>query len=413
MTDSVRYLELPWWLRPLNIFVTLNVVMGAIAWWVSDSLYSVWGAAKYFGPQEFGIVLVAVISFVLGNYLGVVSKFQLASPRNFLHLAFNFFCVLSLVAYGIWLTNAIFHGLSPDMLYSFVKGEARIADDIKDTFATLPGITTMAQFGITVASLYPFLTSVSFLERWMFRLLAAICLTRAVLLSERLAFIEFTAPLLLAFVARRYSLSSLIQKKRIDYVGPPLAGTSLFFIFAFGEYFRSWQYYIEDYDSFWQFMASRLASYYVTALNNGALLLQQIGILPCPFFSLSSLWHFPWLPKSFRYENFFSRDPELEYFEALKVYSTEELNNGSGIFIPFIDFGFIGFILYWMGMAFISRILLRAYCRSTLVGQLFFPLFLIAAVESPRIAYLTNTRAFPAILGGLITLIIARTRAKN
>jgi len=415
MTDSAHALQTPWWLRPVYIFVILNVTMAGVAWWVDDSLYGLWRAAKYFGPTEFAIVLIAAISFALGNYLGTVSKLSLSYKYLSvnLNLAFKIVCIVSIVGYLIWLASAIVNGLSPDMLIAFVVGDAEMADMIKDTFVRIPGITSTAQCASTAACMYPFLKSVSSVERWMFRLLIVFCVTRGILLSERLAIIEFVAPLLMAFTARWYTKSSSKRKRQLDYLGPSVAGTSVFLLFAFAEYFRSWQFYQNDHDNFWQFMVSRLSAYYVTALNNGALLVQQIGVLPFPFFSLASLWHFPWLPESFAYENFFGRNPEDEYFESLKVYSTEELNNGSGIFIPYIDFGLVGFILHWVVMAFLARVLFRAYCKSSLVGQLFYPMFLIAIVESPRIAYLVNTRAFPAIVASIATLFLVRVRLKN
>ncbi len=415
MTDSAHPLETPWWLRPVYIFVILNIAMASIAWWVDDSLYSLWGAAKYFGPTEFGIVLVAVIAFALGNYLGMASQLSLdyTYPSANLNVAFKIVCAISIAGYSIWLASAIFHGLSPDMLLAFVVGEAEMADTIKNTFVRIPGVTSLTQCGITVACIYTALKSVSFLERWMFRLLLVFCLTRGILLSERLAIIEFVMPLILAFIASWYTNSPFTRKKQLNFLGPTLAGTSLFLLFAFGEYFRSWQYYQNSYDNFWQFIVSRLSAYYVTALNNGALLFQQIGVLPCPFFSIVSFWHFPLLPESISYERFFGRNPEGEYFESLKQYSTEELNNGSGIFIPLIDFGLIGFIVYWMAMAFVARVLFRAYCKSSLVGQLFYPMFLIAIVESPRIGYLVNTRAFAAIIASIMTLFFVRIRSRN
>jgi oligosaccharide repeat unit polymerase len=412
MTDSTQPLETPWWLRPAYIFVILNLAMAGVAWWVSDSLYSVWGAAKYFGALDFGIVAIAAIAFSIGDFLGKMSKQTLAFAYSIsnLNLAYVILCTVSLIGYFVWIASAIANGLSPDMLLSFLVGEKEMADNVKDTFVRIPGITSLTQCGISVACMYPFLRSVSFVERWMFRTLFVLCIARGIVYSERLAIIEFVAPLLLAFITRWYSDSPNTRKKQLAFLGPMVATVCVVLLFGFGEYFRSWQYYQDDYDSFWQFIVSRLSGYYVTALNNGALLTQQLGVLPCPFFSVVWLWHFPLLPESLTYESFFGRDPEGEYFESLKVYSTEELNNGSGIFIPYIDFGLVGFVLYWIAMATAARILFRAYCKSSLVGQLFYPMFLIAIVESPRISYLTNTRAFAAIVASLVTLIFVRIR---
>ncbi len=415
MNDSTHVLVTPWWLRPAYIFIALNIAMASIALSVSDSLYSLWGAAKYFGVLEFGIVILATIAFALGNYLGSMSKVSLAYDytSSNLKVAYVVICTVSLAGYLIWIVSAIANGLSPDMLISFIVGEKDIADNIKQTFVRIPGVTSLTQCGITVACMYPFLKSVSFVEQWMFRLLFALCITRGILYSERLAIVEFVLPLMLAFIARWYTDSPELRKKQLAFLGPLLAAVSFVLLFGFSEYFRSWQYYQEDYDSFLQFIISRLSSYYVTALNNGALLSQQIGVLPFPYFSITSLWHFPWLPESFSYENFFGRSPEGEYFDSLKAYSTDELNNPSGIFLPYLDFGLVGFVIYWIFMAFIARVLFRAYCKSSLVGQLFYPMLLTAIVESPRISYLSNTRVFAAVIASLAALYFVRIRFKQ
>lgn len=413
MTDSAHELQTPWWLRPVYIFVCLNMTVASIAWWIDDGTHAIWRTAKYFGAQEFGIVLVASIAYLLGDYLGAVSKTSLSFVGYNLNAIFKAVCAVSILGYPIWFVSGVLNGLTPYMLYSFFIGEPGMSDEIKDAFVTIPGVTTITQFAIVAASLYPFLRSVSFVDRWMLQLLISLCLVRAILLSERLAFIEVMIPLLIAFFARWYTRATSRKRNRINFIGPIILVVSLLMLFAFAEYFRSWQYYQADYESFWQFMVSRLSSYYVTALNNGALLLQQMGVLPCPFFSISALWRFPLLPESLSYERFFGRDPYLEYFETLRVYSTDELNNGSGIFIPLIDFGFAGFVVYWIAMALAARVLFRAYCRSSLVGQLFFPLFLISVLESPRIPYLTNTRAFPAIVGSIAVLAVSRIRFRR
>jgi oligosaccharide repeat unit polymerase len=410
--DSTSELRTPWWIRPISIFVCLNLSMAFIALVLDDDSYAVWGTAKYFNLQYFGIVVIAAVAYGIGNSLGAITKVPAWRERGFLNLAFKISATAAIIAYPIWFANGVRNGFSPDMLWALLQGEAGMSDEIKETFETIPGITTMVQFAVTVACLYPFLPSKSRLEKWMLAILFGLIFIRSVVLSERLAIIEFLIPLLVAFAVRRYTRASPAIQKRIDFLEPLALGVSLVLLFAFTEYFRSWQFRQNEYSSFWQFVLSRFSAYYVTALNNGALLTEQIGLLPFPFFSALFFWYFPWLPDSLRYPSLFHRDPEVEFNEALRVYSTDEFNNGCGIFLTYVDFGIFGFIIHWVIMAMAARILLRDYCRGSLVGQLFFPLFLIAIVESPRVLYITNTRAFPAVVAAFAILFASRLKSK-
>jgi hypothetical protein len=64
--------------------------------------------------------------------------------------------------------------------------------------------------------------------------------------------------------------------------------------FAMGEYFRSWvNFYADRWDSYWGFALSRLAAYYMTALNNGAGMFENYDTLYMPLNTADWFWKFP------------------------------------------------------------------------------------------------------------------------
>lgn len=65
-------------------------------------------------------------------------------------------------------------------------------------------------------------------------------------------------------------------------------------LFGINEYFRSWlNLYVDRWESFWGFILSRLAAYYVTAVNNGALMFEKLDPLYVPFYTAVWFWKFP------------------------------------------------------------------------------------------------------------------------
>ena len=83
------------------------------------------------------------------------------------------------------------------------------------------------------------------------------------------------------------------RKRRTIARAIPVAGIALVIVtFAFFEYFRSWMFYrMHGEDSFPTFVLNRLAGYYATAINNGAVIVDHMtwpGRLP--YDTLESFW---------------------------------------------------------------------------------------------------------------------------
>ena len=90
---------------------------------------------------------------------------------------------------------------------------------------------------------------------------------RAVAWSERLAVIELVVAYVVAApgLHARDARADLVARRRdaVDRAGGGVRG------FTVTEYFRSWHYFVNDYDSVWEFAFERLIAYYATASNNG------------------------------------------------------------------------------------------------------------------------------------------------
>jgi len=94
-----------------------------------------------------------------------------------------------------------------------------------------------------------------------------------------------------AFLRRRWSSNGddalLRYLWNVLRAAPALGYSALLVVFGISEYFRSWVNFYADRDmSFWGFVSNRLLGYYVTALNNGALLAQRIDPTGAPFFTM-------------------------------------------------------------------------------------------------------------------------------
>jgi hypothetical protein len=225
-------------------------------------------------------------------------------------------------------------------------------------------------------------------------------------LSERLALLELVVAAVVASVrlgvlGRRVAPSTRLGLK----LAPLLGVAALLVTFGTFESFRSWRYHRDDFDSIASFTVLRISAYYSTAHNNGALALETQRPYPIPYATLGSLWSIPGLSNSpLGYARITRVDPKQRYEEMLERYATPELNNDGGLFQPAMDFGWPGSLLFWLAAGFVGGRLYRHFLVGTLTGLTLYPLVFIAILETPRLLYLSNTRAAPALLALLGTL---------
>jgi hypothetical protein len=135
---------------------------------------------------------------------------------------------------------------------------------------------------------------------------------------------------------------------------------------------------------------------------------------PLPFATVRSIWLMPGLSETpLAYQKITGIDPAERHERMLEQYGTPELNNEGGLFQPALDFGFGGYLLFWLASGFVSGRVYRHFLVGTLAGLTLYPLILIAILETPRFLYLCYTRAFPGLIALGIVLWLAQRRASH
>jgi hypothetical protein len=197
---------------------------------------------------------------------------------------------------------------------------------------------------------------------------------------------------------------------------PVYASAVLLALFGASEYFRSWlNFYKGGKLSFLEFISLRLLGYYVTAINNGALLVERIEPTGAPFFTMRFLFRFPVLSgimgMLYPYRSFASdTDP---YLTILDVGANVEFNNGDGYLLPILDYGVFGALLYWLMAGLLCGWLYRQFCRKHTLGLFVYPVAFIGITEMPRVIYWGEGRTIPALFFlSLLSYVCTRYRER-
>ncbi len=383
-----------------------NTVRGRLIWWAKPHMMCIWhlipivSLCGYFGkrlaadrgvpsnldlPNFLGL-LGAISTLAVGSAVAFRVKAPEAGGKSIPNRWLNIFFFLSTFAFVIWFYELI---TNPALFLSMLLRTEGSVYQIRQDYATIPGVTTLTQAGIAymcvVAFKYPCLKGLPSLVRIQIALLFLMAFFRMFAWSERLALIELSAPILLAFAVRfdgfRFSLLFKLA---------PLAGfIGLFVLFAATEYFRSWtNAYQGKYDSLGEFVLLRVSEYYYFAISSGlGILAAETSIFP--YNSMQWLLKFP-LVGDLISNGFNISTMRGAYLESLGLL---ELNNFGGILALFADYGVIGgglttFLLGFM----VGRASKGFLSRSTLLG-LMYPIFFIAILDLPRIFYLGESRA--------------------
>jgi len=411
MTDMApqpqKTLKAIWWLHPTAVFAVVVLGSMLLALLVSPEAYSLYGTPKYLSGWHFGLALGAVLMFAAGRRAagswGAPAQVDEQSLDRSLLRWFIAAAALSLCGYAAWFAVAMKNGLSLGMIRElFMNPDSGAVYIIKeDMFTTIPGVTTCTQFGIAAIILgtWLYLRGAKQVRVWL-GLLLAVTLVRAGLNSERLAIIEVVLPagiVWLRFRVLGVALSGW-QRSAVN-LGPIAAVAGLVMMFGSIEYFRSWPAYQQEFDSVAEFTIWRLTGYYSTALNNGALLLEFRGTWPLPYNSLHAIWKFPLVRKSpLAYDRLTGLDPGEEAWQLLGSHANQELNNDSGLFQPALDFGIVGYFVFWLAVGFLAGRLYRGYLAGNRAGMLLYPILFVSLLETPRILYLPSARVFPSLV---------------
>jgi oligosaccharide repeat unit polymerase len=310
----------------------------------------------------------------------------------------------TLTGYIVW-----FHplALNPQMILDVIGGErANVRGQIK----TVPPWTTMTQFGCAFAVAYAIRAANSHTTLWERLGLAAVfvlALFRSVVWNERLAFIEVAACYTIATMAY-YRFGSPFTFRLAAFL-PVVAPLALYVAFTATEFFRSWEFYRQYYDSIWQFSYDRLTAYYAVASNNGIGLLTESYRWPSYDGSYVLQWAYPRPDETT--SNFERTAAQYDYKAFLENYARPELNNPSGIFPIVYDIGYLGSAIYFLFVGVLVGIAYRAFRQGHLGGVLFYPVCVMFLIELLRFNYFAASRFVPIFVALLLIQFCAHRRS--
>lgn len=406
-----------WWLDPAWLFAAVVGGTMLAAALQSEEAYRLYGTPKYIEIKHVLLTVAAILLFTVGSRLfSPHRQVQVDSPQDSIRVVHRWFWILfwlTLIGYAVWGAQGIRNGFSLGMLKEILTDPQGTPEETIRTelFPTIPGVTTAVQFGVAVMLLGAWLFIHG--ERqvaWPMVLIFCLAVFRGLLWSERLAAIELVVPVFVVWLQARVLGHEFRTRVRAAlHLAPAMGVLALALFFGAAEYFRSWVYYQDDFDSIADFTFWRLSGYYTTAHNNGAMAMETQSPFPLPYWTVRPLWTLPGQENSFlAYDRVTGLDPKVVHVDMLKNYGTPELNNEGGLFMPLIDYGVLGFLVFWFCFGYLAGRLYRGYSAGALTGMLLYPLFFLAILETPRLLYLSYTRSAPAIVALLIVAWAAK-----
>ncbi len=391
-----------WWLRPgwIVLAAIVPVYLSFLAFdfsrevpltYIPSPMYF-WGLA---------LLLILAVGTTFGAQIEMARRHHVAV---FVPGWVTWLLLLStLIGYAVWFHPLV---LQPQLILDVIGGgRANVRDQVK----TIPPWTTMTQFGCAYAVAYAIRAANGRTALWERLGLAAVfmlALFRSVVWNERLAFIEVAACYTVAVIAYYRFASSLTF--RLASFFPVLAPLALYLVFTSTEFFRSWEFYRQYYDSIWQFSYDRLTAYYAVASNNGIGLLTESTRWPSYDGSYVLQWAYP-RPEE-NTSNFLRTVAQYDYKVFLENYARPELNNPSGIFPIVYDVGYLGSALYFLIVGVLIGIAYRAFRQGHLGGVLFYPACVMFLIELLRFNYFAASRFIPIAAALFLILFSAHRR---
>jgi hypothetical protein len=308
---------------------------------------------------------------------------------------------LTILAYLIWFLPIL---SNLNLMIDIVFGRPGAMYVVRNSYTTIPGITTLTQLGIVYVSVYTVfrqdVSSYSRLLDMLFYVIVMLTLVRVIVWSERLAFIEIAVAIGVAtqFGPRRIRLPRLIS-----FLLPLLAIFLLIIFFVVFEYRRTWiNYYVNYYDSIFVFGTDRFLEYYVLAINNGAGLMYTYKWPSWdPAASFSFIFEFPFVGSYIR-----SAFGETKNHAMLFLHYTgnEEFNNISGVFTLLFELGPIAFLLTYLCGWLVGRSFSLALTAR--FGVVVYSCVYVGMLEMLRIAYYSTGRFFVVMLGLFLFILV-------
>lgn len=336
-----------------------------------------------------------------------------SSQRRSLAVLLEAALIVSIGAYVVWFAAGIVRAGGVTQLYEIWRTDPhRVKTEL---LATVPGVTTLTQLAVAAIPL-----AIAFrlsrrgsAIRVLVAVVLALAAVRAVLASERLAFVELLVPIVFLVAAPR------------KVTVPRVVVYALVFLVAAMTFFSATELrrtfvYTNDFSA--GRSATRFFGYYLTSVNNGMAVVDEYPART-PFYSSGQFfWRFPGvrdlrvehLPAlgtvSLRYVDAFGVDPETFWPQAFAAQSLDyEFNVFSAPGYLAADFGWAGLIAVFV-LGLLSGRIYRRSETSTFHRGLY-AVWLVGLLELMRILYFADTRVFPAYLVFAAAWIVVRHRS--
>ena len=345
------------------------------------------GMINYIDTTAIAIGCAAIIALASGSWLSQFVSKQVrrtgVPSRRRVHIVVVALLVLS-IAMHLILMNGLFTNTTT--LIEILQRQPGAIFRFRNDAGRIPGITSFTQVYVlvfTILGAYRY-----WYGRWwttdvwllLFALLGLMFL-RAFTLAERLILIEAVI-----FFALPFLMFSRVRNGIITFL-PVFGLFGIFALFAAGEYFRSWTFYQDSYDSFLEFISLRLSGYVITATNTGAGILERIGTTGFPYVTALWFWRLPGIESLFPGVN-----SPVGMF--LRNYGNPEFNNPSGIFAGIIDYGIYVGLLMYLALGIVAGVLYRQFRAGNVIGVLIYPVVFMGLLELTQLFYLGDQRLF-------------------
>lgn len=408
-----------WWLSPVGVVLLVVPVSLLLAVSTSDAGFRLlYRTPKVLTSGQALLFLAAAAAMLLGVLLTVPGRqapwpspwpVLRAEQVRILRRAANVCFWTTVLGYVTYLAAAGARGLSPADLQAILFSQENYSGALREVFAPVTGITTLTQVGIAYVVLGGLLLISGNGQGVRRRLTVVVLLglARAFFLTERLALIEVVVPLAVLAAAGLRQQRHRPGSQWLPFA-PVLAVPALVAVFGLFEYSRSWVFFrTRTTSTFPEFVLDRLAGYYATAYNNGAIQLVHTpddGRLP--YSSLEALWTAPVVAQLDVYQRLTGLDAPTEYAVLLEQHGTPEFNNPGGLAVPLTDFGLAGGLLAFLVAGLLVGLAYRSFRNGSPTGLLLYPVVFTGLLEMPRYLYWTQGRVVPPVLALVVTAVL-------
>ena len=408
----------PWWISPVGLNIGFLVPILLLVTYVGHSNFAgltvrgVWFFTEKYVWLGLGVLAVTSLSCWIGTRIGTVRGVSPAQTMQQWDLAAVVTGLIALSAYLYFFRPLLLNPVL--LLHTFTGAYRPDRTNLEET----AGLTSFMNFMPVFFSIYAYkvVGRRAPLGRGIHvlcGLLLGLTALRVYAWSERLAMIEAMLPFGLAAATRLGTVRNPLVRL-MSAGGPFFAIPLLIGYFGLAESVRSWTATVYNgRTGFWEFAIGRIASYYVTSLNNGSGLLQTFD-WPTFSFEYTAVWLYkiPFFGKAFaEYLNTKGNVnvESLDYY--LFKFGDPEFNNPSGIYTVICDLGLPLALAYFAVIGVFAGILYRRYQSGRVSGVLLYPMFFLTFLEVFRYPYLGTQRAFTWGLGIAIALLIGSRQA--